>query len=112
MVMGMFETIERQRITEDGKALVRKAAEIADMADATESSTAKCEFLGESRQWLKLALEHDKATDSKLLRELSERLSKKERRREKLRQLREETLARDVGAQPKGKKTSKASGTP
>ena len=78
----IFAIIEAARITPDGKACVRKAREIAELA--VRENTVDVEVLAESRQWLKLGLEHDKATDTKLLREIKERLDRREQQRQQL----------------------------
>jgi hypothetical protein len=94
----IFDTIEAARITPDGKACVRKARDIAAWAEGEEKPAAKVELLAEARQWLRLGLEHDKATDSKLLREINEKLEKKDARRRKL----HEVKAKQAGAPKAG----------
>lgn len=79
----IFGVIEAARITPDGKACVRKAREIAQLAVGQDGGL-NVEVLAEARQWLKLGLEHDKATDTKILREIKERLEARDVRRARL----------------------------
>lgn len=97
----IFEVIEAARITPDGKACVRKAREIASWAETKDTSTsAKVELLAEARQWLRAGLEHDKATDTTLLREIRDRLDKKDARRRELQAMREEAKRKEVEGPP------------
>lgn len=86
----IFTIIEAARITPDGKACVRKARQIAALAERHEGDLVQVdvEVLAECRQWLKLALEHDKATDTKLLQDIRRRLEERDERRQKLQEAR------------------------
>lgn len=87
---AIFDTIEAARITPDGKACVRKARQIAVLAQRHDGDVVQVdvEVLAEARQWLKLALEHDKANDTKLLQDIKRRLEERDERRQKLQEAR------------------------
>jgi hypothetical protein len=98
---AIFDTIEAARITPDGKACVRKARQIAALAERREGDHAlvDVEVLAECRQWLKLALEHDKATDTKLLQDIKRRLEERDERRQKLQDARAKRAAKPKPAE-------------
>ena len=88
--------VKRERVTKDGKACAQVDEALAAQAENANNHVEKTELLAESRQWLKLGLEHDKATDSRLLRELAEKLKKKIDRRQKLDLMRARTHEKEI----------------
>ena len=69
-IADLFDTIEAERITEDGKAAVRMAQKLF--------KSTKPETIAEARQWLKLSLDFDR---SLVDRELKKAQDEKKRRR-------------------------------